>query len=111
MTIATNRSNTVVITGDVKSPGRYPLNPRGDNLLDIITIAGGPTALISDTTVQFARDQRTSIFPLSKVGPYTAENVALAPEDHIVLVGNLRSFLVFGATGRVADVPFNARDA
>lgn len=109
VTVATNRSNTVVITGDVKTPGRYPLSPRGESLLDIITLAGGPTQLVSDTAVHFSREQRSYVFPLAKVAPYTAENVALAPDDRVVLVGNPRSFLVFGASGKVADVPFNAR--
>jgi polysaccharide export outer membrane protein len=109
VTVTTNRSNTVVITGDVKAPGRYPLSPRGESLLDIITLAGGPTQLPTDTTVHFAREQRLSEFPLTKVVPYASENVALAPDDRIVLVSNPRSFLVFGATGRVADVPFGGR--
>jgi polysaccharide export outer membrane protein len=109
VTVTANRSNTVVVAGDVKAPGRYPLSPRGETLLDIITLAGGPTQLPTDTMVHFAREQRLSQFPLSKVGPYTPENVQLAPDDRIVLVSDLHSFLAFGASGKVADIPFNAR--
>jgi polysaccharide export outer membrane protein len=108
ISITGNRSNTVFVAGDIKSPGRYPLSPKGERLMDILTLAGGPTQPIAEVTVHFGREERLSVFPLSKVTPYSAENVALAPGDQITLIGRPRSILVFGASGKVAELPFNA---
>ena len=44
VSLVTNGSNVVYVSGDVKNPGRYPLSLAHENLLDMIALSGGTDA-------------------------------------------------------------------
>ncbi len=108
VSLVTNGSNVVYISGDVKSPGRYPLSLAHENLLDIVALAGGPTHSPQDTLVKVNRRGRDATTSLTRVQTIPAENIPVEPLDRIQVDYLPRSYLSFGATGRVAQIPFDA---
>ena len=108
VTLVTNGSNIVYISGDVKNPGRYPLSLAHENLLDIVALAGGPTHSPQDTLVKVSRRGQEATTSLTRVQTIPAENIPIEPRDRIQVDYLPRSYLSFGATGRVAQIPFDA---
>ena len=108
VTLLTNGSNVVYISGDVKNSGRFPLSLTRERLLDIIALAGGPTHSPQDTVVKVTRRDRQATTSLTAIQTNPTENIAVEPLDRIQADYVPRSFLSFGATGRVAQLPFDA---
>lgn len=108
VTLLNNGSNVVYISGDVKNSGRFPLSLTRERLLDIIALAGGPTHSPQDTVVKVTRRDRQATTSLTAIQTSSAENIAVEPLDRIQADYVPRSFLSFGATGRVAQLPFDA---
>ena len=108
VSIVTNGSNVVYISGDVRNPGRYPLSLAHENLLDIVALAGGPTHSPQDTQVKVNRRGQDATTSLTRVQTIPSENIPVEPLDRIQVDYLPRSFLSFGATGRVAQIPFDA---
>lgn len=108
VTVAQNVANTIVISGDVKSPGRYPLTLAHETLLDLIAEAVGPLHAPQDVVVQLTRGDQQRRMLLSQIQTLSSENIALAPGDRIALVYQPRSYTAFGATGKVMEVPFES---
>lgn len=108
VTLLSNGSNVVYISGDVKNSGRFPLSLTRERLLDIIALAGGPTHSPQDTVVKVTRRDRQATTSLTAIQTNPAENIAVEPLDRIQADYVPRSFLSFGATGRVAQLPFDA---
>ncbi len=108
VSLVTNGSNVVYISGDVKSSGRYPLSLAHENLLDIIALAGGPTHSPQDTLIKVNRRGQEATTSLTRVQTIPSENIPVEPLDRIQVDYLPRSFLSFGATGRVAQLPFDA---
>ncbi|WP_158744203.1 polysaccharide biosynthesis/export family protein [Acidisphaera sp. L21] len=108
VSLVTNGSNIVYISGDVKASGRYPLSLAHERLLDIVALAGGPTHSPQDTLVKVDRHGQEATTSLTRVQTIPAENIAIEPQDRIQVDYLPRSYLSFGATGRVAQVQFDA---
>ena len=108
VSLVTNGSNIVYISGDVRNPGRYPLSLAHENLLDIVALAGGPTHSPQDTLVKVNRRGQEATTSLTRVQTIPAENIPVEPRDRIQVDYLPRSYLSFGATGRVAQIPFDA---
>ncbi len=106
--VANNLSATVLVSGDVKQPGRKPLSLAEERLSDIIALSGGPAHLIEETFVDFERDDKRFRVPLRRVQNDLDEDVLLQPQDRISLVFQPRTYTVFGATAKVSEIPFNA---
>jgi polysaccharide export outer membrane protein len=102
VSLVTNGSNVVYVSGDVKNPGRYPLSLAHENLLDMVSLAGGPTHSPQDTLGQEASTS------LTRIQTIPAENIPVEPLDRIQVDYLPRSYLSFGATGRVSQVQFDA---
>ncbi|WP_235037781.1 polysaccharide biosynthesis/export family protein [Novosphingobium sp. 18050] len=107
VTIAQNLSNTVIMAGNVRKPGRYDLTFNRERLLDVIALAGGAGASSEDTLVRFERDGRIIEQRLDAIPASSRDDLVLRPKDHIELVQRPRSFTVFGATGKVSQVSFD----
>ena len=99
-----NLANTVIVAGDVRNPGRRELTVNGERLLDIIAISGGSAFPEQDTFVQLTRGSRTVRIPLLDLQRTPSENVQLRPQDRVQLVRQPRSYTVFGAAGKVAEI-------
>jgi polysaccharide export outer membrane protein len=100
--------NTVILIGDVKSPGRRPLNYRREHLLDMIAIAGGPVNSKSDTLVRLTRGERSIETRLEDIHSGDGNDIALRPQDRIELTYRARTFTAFGAAGKVSEIPLQS---
>lgn len=107
VSLVTNGSNIAYVSGDVRNPGRYPLSLAHENLLDMVSLAGGPTHSPQDTLVKVNRRGRDATTSLTRIQTITEENIPVEPQDRIQVDYLPRSYLSFGATGRVAQIPFD----
>jgi polysaccharide export outer membrane protein len=108
VSLVTNGSNVVYVSGDVKNPGRYPLSLAHETLLDMLALAGGPTYSPQDTLVKVNRHQQEATTTLTRVQTVPQENIPVEPLDRIQFDYLPRSFLSFGASGKVAQIKFDA---
>ncbi len=108
VTVVSNVSNIIYISGDVRSPGRYPLSLAHERLLDVVALAGGPSHSPQDSLVKVNRGGTVATTSLTRVQTIAEENIPVEPQDRIQVDYLPRSFLSFGATGRVAQVPFDS---
>ncbi|PKB19003.1 polysaccharide export outer membrane protein [Novosphingobium kunmingense] len=98
---------SALIGGDVAKPGRVTLTSDRERLLDLVALAGGPTARKADTVVRLARGRFISEARLDAIGPNGGENVVVAPGDRIELLRSPRTLTVLGAAQKVSEVPFD----
>jgi polysaccharide export outer membrane protein len=103
-----NGSNIAYVSGDVRSPGRYALSLAHERLLDMVALAGGPTHSPQDTQVKVNRGGREATTSLQRIQTLPAENITVQPLDRIQVDYLPRSYLAFGATGKVEQVHFDA---
>jgi len=101
-------SNTVSVGGEVATGARVPLSVGGDRLMDVIDAAGGVRAPVNETFVELSRGATTTRMPLSRVIADPRENIYLRPGDVVTLVRDPQTFIAYGATGRNAEIPFDA---
>jgi polysaccharide export outer membrane protein len=101
-----NLANTVVVMGDVKRPGRIPLTLAHERLLDAVALAGGASQSSQDTVVELRRGPSSVTVVLDSIEPGSPDDVALLPNDRVAVTYKPRTFTVFGATGKVTEVPF-----
>ena len=108
VSLVNNGSNIVYVSGDVRAPGRYPLTLARERLLDVVALAGGPTHSPQDTQVKVNRQGRDATTSLTRIQTIPEENIPVEPQDRIQVDYLPRSYLSYGATGRVAQIQFDA---
>jgi polysaccharide biosynthesis/export protein len=108
VTVQRGINNSIIISGDVKQPGRQPVTLAGERLLDAIAQAGGPTARSADTLVRLTRDGITAERRLDHLAVASPADVRLAPGDRIELARRARSFTALGAARTVAEIAFES---
>jgi polysaccharide biosynthesis/export protein len=101
-------NNTVTVTGEVATGARVPLSVRGDRLLDVIAASGGVKAPVNETYVQLSRGSTSVRVALSRVTSDPRENIFMRPDDVVTLIKDPQTFIAYGATGRNAEIPFDA---
>jgi len=101
-------SNTVTVTGEVASGARVPLSVKGDRVLDVIAAAGGIRAPVNETYVQLSRGPVTARVAMTRVTSDPRENIYLRANDVLTLIRDPQTFIAYGATGRNAEIPFDA---
>ena len=116
-----NISNAVVVMGDVTNPGRMPLTLARERLLDAIAERGGMNRMVQtgsstatgtgaqDVIVRFTRRGRVAEQALDSIVAGSVDDLVLLGGDRIELIRQPRTFTVFGALDRVAQVPFESR--
>lgn len=77
VSIASNSSSLVSVSGEVGQGGRFPLSPGGSQLLDVIALAGGPRSAAHDIFVRLTRANRTGVARLADVVRNGQDNVRL----------------------------------
>jgi polysaccharide biosynthesis/export protein len=101
---------TVSVMGGVHSPGVYPIQAPTLRLSAMLAQAGG-VALVPDVAqVRMERDGRTGRIWLQDLYDNPSLDVALRPDDRIIVEEDRRSFTALGATTGQSRVPFNKRD-
>lgn len=101
-----NVANTVYVAGAVNRPGRFPLTLAREHLLDAIAAAGGSANTADDTMVRFVRGTTIIEQRLGTIRSNSADDLVLNPGDRIELIRQPRSYTVFGAVTRIAQIPF-----
>jgi len=89
---------------------KVPLPVGGERLLQMIAAAGGTKAPVHETFVRLSRQGVTATVPMKQLVEDPSENIYAQPGDAITLVQVPQTFSVFGATGRNAKIPFDARN-
>ena len=87
---------------------RVPLSPGGDRLLQVIAAVGGAQAPVHEVFVRLSRGGVTATIPLQQLVSDPGEDIFAGPGDVLTLIRLPRTFSVFGATGRNAELPFDA---
>lgn len=108
VTVTRPISNTATVTGEVGSGARVPLSVRGDRLLDVVATAGSVRAPVNETFVRLSRGSVTATVPMTAVVSNPRENIFIRPGDVVTLVREPQTFMAYGATGRNAEIPFDA---
>jgi len=101
-------SNNVTVGGEAVGAGRIALSVKGDRLLDVIAAAGGVKVPVDEAYVELARGRTTARVPLTRVISDPRENIFMQANDVLTLVRDPQTFLVYGATGLNAEIPFNS---
>lgn len=97
--------NSVIVIGEVKNPGRYPLAPNSDRLLDAVAEAGGPTKPARDLALTVVRGDQSATISVATLLEDPGENIRLSPQDQIRILSAPRKVDVFGAVGKGAQIP------
>lgn len=108
VTIQRSTANAVTVTGEVAAGARISLTGAGERVLDAIATAGGIRAPASDSVVGLTRNGVIARIPFDVMLEHPEENIRLRPGDLVTVVREPRTFLVFGAAGRNAEIPFEA---
>jgi polysaccharide export outer membrane protein len=106
--VTRSMSNMVTVTGEVANGARVPLSVKGDRVLDVIAAAGGIRAPVNETYVQLSRGPVTVRVAMTKVTSDPRENIYVRPDDVLTLIRDPQTFIAAGATGRNAEIPFDA---
>ena len=103
-----NIHNTVLVSGYVARPGRQSLTLERERLLDAIAAAGGVGTLggPENTVVRVRRGAQFAEAYLAAIESGGAGDIVLLPGDRIDVVRRPRTFAVFGASNKVAQIPF-----
>lgn len=104
--VAESLTNVTYVSGDVSKPGKYELAPGGTRLLDVLARAGGMAGLPEDLSITLTRGDRVVEQPLALVVPGTDDDIRLQPGDRIRINKRPRTLTVFGAAGKVSQIPF-----
>jgi polysaccharide export outer membrane protein len=116
-----NLSSTVVMMGAVQRPGRLPLTLANDHLLDAIAESGGISTSIAsgsstatgtgpqDMVIRFTRGGRSVTQALDTVLAGSPDDLLLQPGDHIDVIRQPRTFTIYGAIDRIAQMPFESQ--
>jgi polysaccharide export outer membrane protein len=108
--VTSNRNNTIVVSGDVRAPGRFALTAASESLLDAVAVAGGPTNQALDTVVEVTRGRQQQRAVLGLIETLSPANIEIAPGDNVRLINQPRTVTVYGASGHVGIVPFISAD-
>ena len=100
--------NSVTVTGDAVTGGQVQLSPNNESVLQVIAEAGGIKAPVHDTFVSVARGTQVVTVSYMTLTSSPAENIRLSPRDVLNLYSHKRTYTVFGAALRGAEVPFDA---
>lgn len=106
--LAVNNTQNITVVGNVPHSLEVPLTPGGVRLLRAIAMAGGVTQSVEKVSIQLSRSGRVMTMPLQTILRDPLENIPLRAGDVVTAIYQPSSFTVLGATGRNAEVDFEA---
>lgn len=99
-----DRSHTVMVSGDVKNPGRVSLLDGTRSVVDAINRAGGPFNLPAAQAEAVVRRNGQVILTAQYSELLAGADIAVQKNDEIVLRPNSRIFTVLGAVQKSGNV-------
>jgi polysaccharide biosynthesis/export protein len=108
VSLITQRASQFSVLGDVRAAGRFQVLPSGERLLDAIARAGGTLGQGNESWVVFERDKKRVLVPFGAIVDFPANNIFVRANDIIYVYREPQTFLAFGASGRQAQIPFEA---
>lgn len=106
--VAQQNTSLISVLGDVRTAGRFPANPSGERVLDVITRAGGPGNQGYDLWVTLERSGHRATIPFGALLYEPANNIYVIPNDVIYLYNQPQTFVAFGAAGAQGQFNFAA---
>ncbi len=103
--IAADRGSSVLVSGEVKNPGRFSLMDGPLTLIDAISKAGGATKAPHLIDVVIRRGKGVIRIPLSVI--QSGRNQQLRSGDEVTLEIDSKVFNALGAVGKTGQVEFN----
>lgn len=101
---------TISVLGGVGRPGVYPIDLSTRRLSGMLAAAGGVSLRPDVAQVRITRGGRSGKIWLQDLYDTPALDVAMRPEDRIVVEEDRRTFTVLGAAGRQTRLPFSKRE-
>jgi polysaccharide biosynthesis/export protein len=102
--LVTDRSNNVLVAGEVKMPGRVSLLEGPTSLIDVVNRAGGPARPPLQIDVVLRRGRQVARMPL--VEALAGRNLPVARGDEVMLEYTPRAFNAMGALLRTGKYEF-----
>lgn len=102
--------SSVAVIGGVGAQGVYPIQPSTTRLSAMLATAGGVTIDPDIAQVAIRRGSQTGRIFLQDLYDNPRYDVALRPNDKIIVEEDRRAFTALGATGTQARVPFPRGD-
>ncbi len=102
-------ASAISVLGGVGSSGVYPIDASTRRLSGVLAAAGGVAIRPDIAQVGLTRGQRRGKIWLQDLYDRPAYDVAVRPNDRIVVEEDRRAFTVLGAAGRQARLPFSKR--
>jgi polysaccharide export outer membrane protein len=99
-----DRSNTVLVTGEVKSPGRFSLLEGSLTIIDAINRAGGASRPAHLTDVVLRRGKEVKRIALASIEG--GLNIQLQRGDEIVVEADFKVFNAMGAVTKAGQIEF-----
>jgi polysaccharide export outer membrane protein len=104
-----NATSNVTVVGEVTSSTRVPLTARGERLLDALAAAGGVRQPVDKMTLQITRGEQVQAMALDTIIRDPKQNIVLQAGDVVTALFQPLSFTILGATGRNAEINFEAK--
>ncbi|APG95623.1 polysaccharide biosynthesis/export family protein [Sinorhizobium americanum] len=106
VTVVEKPTTGIVVNGDVRAAGRFPLTARKERVLDAIALAGGASSAPGSATVTLMRGKQRSSVPLARLLEDSSQNVYLLPDDQVFVENDAPSFTAIGAFRSVGEFEF-----
>jgi len=104
--VVNQRATEAAVLGEVNTANKFPVNPAGDRITDLISRAGGIKNQGFESFVTLQRQGRSATVFFETLVRNPSENIYVAPGDTIYVSREQRSFTVFGASGENGRFPF-----
>jgi len=98
-----DRTHTVSVSGDVRTPGRYSLLQDVRSVLDAIAVAGGTSGTAAEKEIVLRRNGEVTA-RVHMVDLLAGSDIALQRGDDIVVRHNPLQYTVLGAVARAGNV-------
>lgn len=106
--ISRELTNSVIIGGDIRNPGRLVLPTNRETLSDVVALAGGSSGDLKDVLVRIQRQGNYGEFRLSDILSAPEQDIRIYPADRILLVRAPQTFSALGSAGRANQFEFPA---
>jgi polysaccharide export outer membrane protein len=106
VTLKDQSSTQVSVLGEVNDAARFPINPAGDRVLDVIARAGGPKYPGYESYVTLQRGGREGTELFDALVENSADNVYVRPGDIVIVSRRAQTFVALGASGENGQFDF-----